>query len=129
MARHRNWDVRVWAEALIRLTEFDQNPHKVAVKTGMTYVQIRHFAAQLTPGALPPNLGYPTPEQMEEVRAKVAADVEAELLQAPKPVITSGDEFDAEVAGCIDLVKKCAAEFGISARRFLHICLTDARSA
>lgn len=129
MARHRNWDARVYAEVVVRLVEFDQNAHKVAVKTGLNYVQVRHFEAQLTPGALPPNLAYPTPEQMDEVRAKVAADVEAELLQAPKPVVTSGDEFDAEVAGCIDLVKKCAAEFGISARRFLHICLTDARSA
>jgi hypothetical protein len=38
-------------------------------------------------------------------------------------------ELDAEIAGCIDLVKQAASQFGISARQFLHACITNARSA
>lgn len=46
-----------------------------------------------------------------------------------KLTIKERQELEAEVEGCIDLVWKAASQYGISARRFLWLCSTNARSA
>ncbi len=131
MARHRNWDPRTWAEVFVRIVDLKQSPYRVAKATGLSYMQVQHWASQVTDTHVPPNLVLPSEETIEEVRTLVIAASEAEDVAARATKAQPIDEaaLNAEVEGCIDLVRQAASQFGITPRRFLWLCSTHARSA
>jgi hypothetical protein len=130
MARHRNWHPLVWAEVLIRIVELEQNPYRVAKATGLNYIQVKHFADGCNGRHVPTNLVLPTPEQIEEVRARVeAASAAEDAAVAVKSQPVDALALAEEITGCIELVKQAASQFRMTPRHFLWLCSTDARSA
>ena len=133
MARTRNWPALTVAEVMVRLG-LGQSIYRVAKATGLTYMQVKHFASQ----ERPTNLRLPTDEQMVQVRTAVAAADEADeaadtaALAAKKNNGLTPEQqaaYEEEIGGCIDLVRQAASLFGVTPRQFLHKAMTDARSA
>lgn len=131
MARHRNWSARTWAEVYVRICLLDQSPYRVAKATGLTYMQVQHFAKQCTDTHLPTNTNIPSAEELATIRAEVEAQSAAEDAAAATTVRAPIDTaaLTEEVNNCIDLCKQVAAQFGITPRHFLWLCSTSARSA
>lgn len=141
MARTRNWEPRLLAEVFVRL-DHGQSTAKVARLTGLSYQQVSHFEQQMRaePSRLPSNVRTVDPETVNELHAQVAEELERERQAATVTdasgvsrriagTLASPEEIEAEVVGCIDLVRASAAQLGISPRRFLWLCSTHARSA
>jgi hypothetical protein len=135
MARIRNWDPYVYAAVFHRLDHFKQSAAHVARMTEMSHMQVRAFKEELDGGTLPSNSRMVTPEHFSSVKAALEFSVPKE--EPPRPVgrprkparpPIDADALNAEVEGCIDLAKQVAAVYGITARNFLHACLTNARS-
>lgn len=130
MARTRNWSANTYAEVFVRL-DHEQPIGDVARATGLTYQQVDYFATQLKlkPNEAPPCTNMPTPELVNEWHEKVREEI-ANSPTVPGPLSPERKaELDAEIAGCIELVKQAASQFGMTARRFLWECTRDARSA
>lgn len=149
MARTRNWSARVAVEVFVRLNHLEQPTQRVADACGLSYQQVHHFKRELLrdPSKVPPCNWPTTSEEFETIRAEVVAAAAAEDKAAhdahverianrralsidrggPPQILTA--ELDAEIGGCIDLVKQAASQFGMTARKFLWLCSTDARSA
>lgn len=136
MGRVRNWDPRVYAEVLTRLDYFGQSASRVAQATELSTLQVAQFKSFLdnNPGKLPSNRVMPTQELVTAVKESLTASIPTEEPPRPhgrprkaKPAIDTAALL-GEVEGCIDLAKQVAAQYGITARSFLHQCLTHARS-
>jgi hypothetical protein len=149
MARTRNWSARTAAEVFVRINHLEQPTQRVADAVGLTFQQVHHFKRELlaNPTQLPP-CNWPTTEaEFEAIRVAVVEQSAAEDKAAhdahvervanrralsidrggPPQILTA--ELDAEIGGCIDLVRQAAAQFGMTPRKFLWLCSTDARSA
>lgn len=135
MARTRNWDPRVAAEVFVRL-DHGQPIAQIARRVGLSYQQVQHFQqeAQKDTTKMPHNQrGYDV-DRIPELHASVKAELDLVASAASiggariRGAVASPEQIDAEVCGCIDLVRQSAAELGISTRRFLHLALTHARS-
>lgn len=123
MTRSRDWPANTYAEVFVRLDHGQKIAH-VARATRLTYQQVLHFSRQLkdNPEAAPPNTELPSAEDVEVWHGKIAAEEEAKAAGTP-------DELEAEVNGCIELVKAAAAQFKMTPRKFLWLAMTSARSA
>ena len=133
----------ILTEMLHRRDVYGHTYEQIAAAHGLTRAQV-YFAIASIPGKLwsdDPRL-IPVIEQREiDVAAKLLEELgeppvgaqrrgPGRAKETPRPTTSPEQlaELDAEVGGCIDLVKQAAAQFGISPRRFLHMAITDARS-
>lgn len=148
MARTRNWPSRTSVEVFVRCNHLEQPTQRIADACGLTFQQVHHFRRELKrdPSKVPACNWVGTTEEFEAIRAEVVAQAAAEDKAAhdahverianrralsidrggPPQILTA--ELDAEIGGCIELVKQAASQFGMTARKFLWLCTTDARS-
>lgn len=126
MARTRNWSAETYAEVFVRLDHGQKIGH-VARCSGLTYQQVDYFATQLklNPEELPPCTNPPTNDMVTAWHEKVLAEIAAQ----PAEVTPNPEQLEAEIVGCIDLVRQAASQFGMTPRKFLWLCTTHARSA
>lgn len=125
----RNWAPETYAEVFIRLNDHGQSVHHVARMTGLTLMQVAHFRDQLhkSPDQMPQNLRFPTTEQFDEVRQRLAREVPTEFIRGRgRPKLEVTPELLAEVEGCVALARQVP---NISAVRFLQLCINHARKA
>jgi len=140
MARTRNWPPEKIIEILVRHSTFKQNPAEIARGVDLSYQQVRNFL--MTGTKLAPE---PDSEWQRTLQAQITERVEAEIRALVQTFVSKDGkvrtckrapltaaqqlELEEEVVGCCDLVIAAAAQFGITPRRFLHLCITNARSA
>lgn len=129
----RNWHPEIYAEVFVRLNDHGQSVAHVARMVGLSHMQIDYFQRQLdaSPTSLPRNLRFPTAEQFDEARERLAAEIPTEKIRGRgrPPKMPPTGEYLAEIEGCINLAKQISTVFPkISAVRFLRDCLDHART-
>jgi len=139
MARSRNWSIEDTLEVLIRHSTFHQSYAEIArAMSRLSYQQVRNF---LLENQLQEN---PPAEWQQKMQAEITDRIRGEIAQNIVDSVSTGQapvkpprrrvfvvlppelriSYNEEVEGCIREVKKAAAQFGLSARRFLHDCIT-----